>query len=294
MRTYYALIIDIVDSKKLSEKDRLNAQVRLRDGIELVEILFKEKILKAMNFSGGDSVQGLFVEISAAYKAFLAIENALFPYEVRAGIGGGEINQEILKAFNDDNSNTHDGKAYHLAQEALLQAKRSNSELIIKTNQIKDEIINPLVSDKELTNMTLSRGLIYSIINLVSPISEQSNVSQTYMNKALSIIEDNLKLYHRNSRVEHKANSKGFLLVQETNNHLMFRNYLLQENQLSESSDFQINSGLRTLLVELTESKPQNINALIKAGNMEYLRKRAFAKAELLKIVYKELEKWYF
>lgn len=291
METYYALIIDIVDSKKLSEKDRFNAQVRLRDGIELVDSLFKNEMLKSMNFTGGDSVQGLFIEVSTAYKAFMVIENALFPFQARAGIGGGVINQEILKVFNDDNSNMYDGEAYHKAQEALLKAKKYNREVIINADKIKDEVINPLINDKELMKMTLSRGLIYSIINLINPISEQTNLSRNYLNKVFSIIEENLLIYYRNSRVENKDKSMNRFLIQESNKHLILRDYSLQENHLSESNNFQINSGIRTLLVELTESKPQNINSLIKAGNMEYLRERAFAKVELLKILYKELEK---
>lgn len=297
MKKYYALIIDVVRSRVLSDEDRFDVQKKLDDAIVAVNSVFEKKIIKSVSFSAGDSVQGLFATISSAYKAYLLIKSAVFPHVIRAGIGYGEINYMMLNLFQDDDSNRYDGHAYHLAKSAVEYAKKEKSNLIIKTEEQYDRMINPIIDDEEILSITLSRMAIYSLINLIDPIIDNRfNLDIEYYKIICPLITRIVNYYRKKSRVTNIKIYKGYdgaanpeeldenqvysYLYQYQQDHFIFKN---------KEDSSTISTAMRVLLVNLIGSTEQNINSMIRGSHMDYLRKRIIAKVDILKYFFKEI-----
>lgn len=298
MKKYYALIIDVVKSRRLNDEDRFDVQKKLDDAIIIVNNVFEKKIVKSLGFSAGDSVQGLFDTISTAYEAYLLIKNSVFPHVIRAGIGYGEINRMMLDKFHDDDSNRYDGQAYHLSRSAVDSAKKNKSNIIIKTEKKYDNMINPIIDDEEIMFITLSRMAIYSLINLIDPIIDNRfNLDIEYFRIISPLVTRIVNYYRRKSRVNQSINLKkrdGVIEQEELSENKVFKylneyynEHIFHENKNDSTT---ISTAIRTLLVNLIGSKEQNINALIRASHMDYLRKRIIAKIDILKHFYEEIE----
>ena len=296
MTNYYALIIDVVSSRKLNDNERFDLQKRLSDAIVVVNKVFEDKIIKVLSFSAGDSVQGLFDTISSAYEAFLLIKNAVYPHVIRAGIGYGTINQIMLEEFNDMDSNRYDGQAYHRAKNAVDLAKRNKKSIIINTGKDHDKSINPVIDDEEIITITKSRMAIYSLINLIDPIIEdESKPKIEYYKVICSIVTTIVNQYRKQSRVNKVRNAidkENKIFKNELSESEVFE-YLAQYYKLSDKISVRyrddsstISKQIRSLLVNLIGSKEQNINAMIRTSHMDYLRRRIIAKIEILKYIY--------
>ncbi|CCV63691.1 conserved hypothetical protein [Alteracholeplasma palmae J233] len=296
MKNYYVLIIDVVKSRRLNDEDRLDVQKKLNEAINIVDRIFNDKIVKSLSFSAGDSIQGLFDTIETAYKAYLVVKNAVFPYMIRAGIGYGNVNQSIISEFSYKNSNVFDGEAYHLARFAIDQAKELKVNLYIKSNLEYDKMINPIIDDEKIIFMTSARKAIYSIINLVDPIIDNRyQLDDVYFEIISPLVTRIVNYYRSKSRVkgyfhdeyENRNQTKGLkeLTKEETINYL--KEYKDQYSFYNDKRNLMtINTPMRLLLVNLIGSKEQNINSLIRLSNMDYLRTRESAKISILNQLY--------
>jgi len=298
MKNYYALIIDVVSSRKLSDNERFDLQKKLADAIVVVNKVFEDKIIKVLSFSAGDSVQGLFDSISSAYEAFLLIKNAVYPHVIRAGIGYGTINQIMLEEFNDLDSNRYDGQAYHRAKSAVDLAKRNKNNIIINTEKDYDKSINPIIDDEQIITITQSRRAIYSLINLIDPIIEdESKPKIEYYKVICPIVTTIVNQYRKQSRVNKVRNAIDIEneIFKNKLSEIEVYEYLAQYYKHSDNISVRyrddlstISTQIRSLLVNLIGSKEQNVNALIRTSHMDHLRRRNIARIEIIKDLYKE------
>lgn len=114
-RKYFALIGDIVGSRKLPNR----AEVQERFRSTLVDINSNEKDSVAAGFiiTLGDEFQGLLYadgSLSPIYAA-LKIKNALYPVKLRISIGIGRISTEI----NPEMALGADGEAFYRARDGM-------------------------------------------------------------------------------------------------------------------------------------------------------------------------------
>lgn len=80
-------------SRSYSVEDRNSIQNFIITVIEELNEVFSGSLAKNVEFSGGDEVQGLFLDPEAAYLYFRMFCMLIFPVEIRAGIGVGEWNE---------------------------------------------------------------------------------------------------------------------------------------------------------------------------------------------------------
>jgi len=283
MKNYTALIIDIVNSKKLDSNKRFEVQEKLSISIKILNEIYKDSIYKSLSFSAGDSVQGLFLDTKTAYEIYYFIKQTISPFNLRAGIGVGSINEVIAKNFNINDSNVFDGKAYHMARNAIDACEEKKSNIIIFGNKDTDDMLNTLIKERELN--TTQRQVLFSICSLVPYLRKIEKKSEIFPLFAKIVL--NLSDYYKGFSKNNIKSEKSALNILEVSN-------IINKNIFSDSSFFEnsenysnISTNYRTLLVDLLKTSEQNINSIIKSAKISELMTEHFAKYNLVTYLYK-------
>jgi|GEM_PF-3881136 len=309
MVKYYAFIVDLVQSRRMNDKERFDAQKKLNMAVEIVNRVFESEIEKSLSFSAGDSVQCLFSEASSAYKTFYFLENALFPHSIRCGIGYGEVNQRMISEFKSNDSNIYDGDAYHLAKQAIDRSKKYERKIVLLFDDGFDNVVNELIDDSILVSMTTHRKAIYSLINMIDPVIGINKADiDFYYEKAKHIIMELTDYYRKRSKANKGQISKRLVSgklnvdtgsIMDIDMETIDRIFHAYKADLFGSryddrmldtilagGDSTITSSLREVLVELVQTSYQNVNYLIRASKMDELRKKHISKQKLIRHYY--------
>ena len=110
---YSALIGDIIESKKI--QDRAQVQQQLLRLMKKLNWQYQDYLISPFTVTTGDEFQALFSPNSYMFQIIDQLSVAFSPYEIRFGIGVGEMVTEI----NKEQSIGSDGPAYWLAREAI-------------------------------------------------------------------------------------------------------------------------------------------------------------------------------
>ena len=110
---YVALIGDIIESKKI--QDRAQAQQKLLQLMKELNQQYQKYLVSPFTVTAGDEFQALFLPNSDMFQIMDQLSMAFAPYEIRFGIGAGDMITEI----NKEQSIGSDGPAYWLAREAI-------------------------------------------------------------------------------------------------------------------------------------------------------------------------------
>ena len=115
---YYAIISDIVKSRKLLDRDAV--QDALRKELMRINRKYESVIASKFLITIGDEFQGLLTDGSRILDIMTEIQFALHPVKLRIGIGLGGISTRI----NPEMAIGADGPAYYKARESLLEIKK--------------------------------------------------------------------------------------------------------------------------------------------------------------------------
>lgn len=125
---YAALLADTKRSTSYRSDDRLRLQNDIEHTMYCLNRMYGPNIVKKVDFSEGDAVQGLFENPIGAYLYYRLFSFVLGVGKFRCGIGVGKWETRLE---DRDDSNAQDGEAYHLARRAIDDAKgRSNYDLV--------------------------------------------------------------------------------------------------------------------------------------------------------------------
>ena len=199
---YAAIILDIKNSKNMSEDVRAECQKKLLKITEFINNIFFSSLEEKVVFTGGDSVQGLFDNVKNAVGCYYLAKFLLYPFELRCGIGFGTINEFIRNIKETDkylNSNFVDGNSYHLATNAINTAKEKNYNILIFTNNPQNDIIINQVLHTSMTLELLQTPYqkdIFCMFNLLFPITYgDKQINSFYYDFIIKILKSNLKKY---------------------------------------------------------------------------------------------------
>ena len=110
---YIAVIGHIIESKKI--QDRAQVQQQLLRLMKELNWQYQDYLISPFTVTTGDEFQALFSPNSYMFQIIDQLSVAFSPYEIRFGIGVGEMVTEI----NKEQSIGSDGPAYWLAREAI-------------------------------------------------------------------------------------------------------------------------------------------------------------------------------
>ncbi len=144
-KQYIAIIGDIVDSKKIQDRDK--AQSRLKDTLSAVNKWYSNSIASDFIITLGDEFQGLLKSGEEAIRIIEEIEYKMYPVKIRFGIGIGEITTEIDPKM----SLGADGPAYYNARQMIeelkaIKNKTGEYNIKLKSGNDCDILINVIFS----------------------------------------------------------------------------------------------------------------------------------------------------
>ena len=130
---YIAIIGDIKKSREL--KDRNSVQEQLKETLSIINERYKNDISAKFLITLGDEFQGLLHTGQHVLEIIEEIQRAIYPVEVRFGIGVGEIVTDI----NPDMAIGADGPGYYKARQAIDLLKQNEQKKMSQVSDIRIE-----------------------------------------------------------------------------------------------------------------------------------------------------------
>lgn len=168
-RDYTALIVDMKKSRGYAIEDRNYIQHYIMDVIHLLNQLYRQELVREVDFSAGDEIQGLFSSPEAAYLYYRMLSMWLHPVEIRAGIGVGSWDVQL----DSKGTTGQDGPAYHNARYAIKNTDDSEGYPILFFSGSRTDItINTIIGGVAsiMAKQSVNQNQIMLITELLFPI----------------------------------------------------------------------------------------------------------------------------
>ena len=275
-KNYAALIIDLKKSRSYTKEDRNNIQYYVMDILHLLNRLYHKELVREVDFSAGDEVQGLFSSPEAAYLYYRMLSLWMHPIEIRAGIGVGGWDVQL------DNKGTtgQDGPSYHNARYAIENADDSEGyPILFFSGNRSDVTINTIIGGAAsiLAKQSIYQNQIMLITELLFPIC--NHYGRTFDYDVLHEVEN---FFYKKCQLAYEMEkiSRPLPLNRLTHRLVEIFNPINVEDVLAETK-FYITSGkqrgIPTKLAGIMEISRQTIEKTIKAGNIYTARNMAIA-----------------
>ena len=199
-KPYVAVIGDIIQSRMLKNRD--DVQKRLHVVLDSINIKYSEQIASNFMITLGDEFQGLLKSGDQIVPMIDEIESAMYPVQIRFGIGIGEITTAIDRNIPLG----ADGTAYHNARNMIDK---------MKSMEKKTKVGNPNIMVESQGENSGTDLLINSIFLLSSIIknkwsARQREIIHTYMASDYNQIKTAEKLGIKQSSVNKGLSNAGY------------------------------------------------------------------------------------
>jgi hypothetical protein len=122
-RAYFALIGDIVGSRKMRDRDEVQRQIQEELG-QLNKRLIDRGLVVRLKLTAGDEIQGLFSTPEAVVDVLVCLADRIHPEEVAWGLGYGQLTTDI-----GSDVAMLDGPCFHHARTAVVEASKEHAWL---------------------------------------------------------------------------------------------------------------------------------------------------------------------
>lgn len=122
---FLALIGDVVSSRQVERRALL--QHELERATERANEILGPALAAPLTLTAGDEIQGLFRDPAAVVDAVVEVADAVFPARLVHGLGLGPLETDL-----GPDPALLDGPCFHLAREALLEARGEGSWLVAR------------------------------------------------------------------------------------------------------------------------------------------------------------------
>lgn len=274
---YTALIIDLKKSRGYTKEDRNYIQYYIMDVIHLLNNLYRKELVREVDFSAGDEVQGLFSSPEAAYLYYRMLSLWLHPVEIRAGIGVGGWDVQI----DSKGTTGQDGPAYHKARYAIKNADDSEGyPVLFFSDSHSDVTINTIIGGAAsiMAKQSAYQNQIMLITELLFPIYNDCVRAYDYVAPydMEHFLHEKCVMAHEMEKIMRPLPidrlKNGFVEIIDPVN----------AEDIREKAKFYITSGkqrgIPTKLANMMENiSRQTIEKTIKAGNIYTARNMAIA-----------------
>lgn len=276
-QNYAALIIDLKKSRSYTKEDRNHIQYYIMDVIHLLNRLYHRELVREVDFSAGDEVQGLFSSPEAAYLYYRMLSMWLHPVEIRAGIGVGDWDVQL----DSKGTTGQDGPAYHKARYAIKHADDSEGyPVLFCSGSHSDVTINTIIGGAAsiMAKQSVYQNQIMLITELLFPICNYYVRAYDYItpHDVAHFLYEKCHLAHEMERIMRPLPidrlQHGFVEIIDP----------INAEDIREEKKFYITSGkqrgIPTKLASIMEDiSRQTIEKTIKAGNIYTARNMAIA-----------------
>lgn len=275
---YAALIMDLRNSRSYSDSDRYLIQNHMIQAINFLNKAFYKNILRAVDFSAGDEIQGLFSTAESAYLFYRLFSIYLYPIKIRAGIGVGTWNLQI----SNRGTTSQDGQAYHYARHAINSTDDTEGyPALLYSNTQKDVVLNTMIGGASTIseNLSVNQNQLFLATEILFPVYLDSEIEWP-----LDLIEE---LLTEKSRFDHKVFQSNrdlpFDHIDLTLDKLELEKTHPKENfykQLKQGAFFITSGkqrGIQSELANILAIKRQTVARSLDSGNIYIARNMALA-----------------
>ena len=275
---YAALIMDLRNSRSYSDSDRYLIQNHMIQAINFLNKAFYKNILRAVDFSAGDEIQGLFSTAESAYLFYRLFSIYLYPIKIRAGIGVGTWNLQI----SNRGTTSQDGQAYHYARHAINSTDDTEGyPALLYSNTQKDVVLNTIIGGASTIseNLSVNQNQLFLATEILFPVYLDSEIEWP-----LDLIEE---LLTEKSRFDHKVFQSNrdlpFDHIDLTLDKLELERTHPKENfykQLKQGAFFITSGkqrGIQSELANILAIKRQTVARSLDSGNIYIARNMALA-----------------
>ena len=289
MKTYTSLIIDIEKSRAYNVTDRNKIQDFMWECMECLNQAFQKAMEFSMTFSGGDEIQGLFHDTTAAVLYLRLFEIMMFPVKIRAGIGMGEWN---IKLDPENGLPTmQDGPAYHKARYVIEEIHRTQMQRYSIVFEGKEEMANYLINASGVLKeqQSVMQNLTLLLMELLYPFAKKTALHlEPWMLGRLVDLKYHYSMEHKDFLTARK------MTLQETN---MLE--IPQEDLLKVMEEVEINGiytrgeevlikrNMSKCIADILACKRQNADKLIKRGHVIQIRNMDYMALQFLEKEYR-------
>lgn len=277
-RNYCAIIIDIKRSKTYDIDTRNEVQEYLTKCIKMLNDASKQELACDVTFSAGDELQGLFESPFAAVSYWRILELMVHPVQLRAGLGVGEWNIRI----EGGTSAQQDGPAYHNARNAIEEVyKKQFQNIRINSKSEKDIFANYLlnVSWGYKAGQNYMQNFLQLVSELLYPFAGEKGQVNDYGLDMLNLKESygvKEKTYKR-SIGRNQIQSMDF---SETD--LFRQDEIIITGHMTEADEAVSKKGMNTRIADIVQRSRQNIDTVMKRGNVQLIRSMDFMALQYL------------
>ena len=200
--TYAALIIDLQKSRSYANQDRYYIQYHIMDVLNFLNKIFHPDILRDVDFSAGDEIQGLFRAPEIAYLYYRLFSMFLSPVGCRAGIGVGGWDIQI----DSKGTTGQDGPAYHNARRAIDNTDEADGyPILFYSGSYSDITINTIIGGAAsiMAKQSPHQSQIMLLTELLFPICNYSvdMYECVTSNEIIHLLQSKSRLDHEFARL---------------------------------------------------------------------------------------------
>lgn len=280
VKNYTALIIDLKKSRSYSIEDRNSIQNYVDLMLQCLNRLFAHAIVREIEFSAGDEVQGLFRTPQAAYLCLRIFNMLISPVEIRAGIGVGEWNVKVEHA----STTAQDGPVYHNARRAINQVKDVTGYSVLFCSGTKQDLfINTVINLPFMLTGSYSgyQNELMLLTELLYPIDFEQLIDYSKTNEIFKLAQSKDKVYYyQNDKRGGAAKRYPFEGIED------ICIEPVPADAADEQSDFYITSGkkrgMTTRLSQVLGISRQSIEKTFKTAKVIEARNAAVAALKFM------------
>lgn len=298
MKTYTALFIDVKNSQGYSDEQRYRIQIYMQSFIKILNELFKEDMEHSVVINAGDSMQGLFKNVTTAVMYFRLFELLVHPVQIRAGIGVGQWNIKIDKqdvGMEYISSTLQDGQTYHRARQAIDEVYKKTLHNVRVCSGTDDTFANYLLN----ASKTMKEDQIYKqnqvllVMELLYPFVRKS---QDWQNK-LAVVELLQMKFVYNSDKSHRFEKYAYMIremCQFENNVgiddvAVIYEPIIIDSKMKTPEKSILKKNMAEHIAEVLGCSRQNAASIIKSGKANKIREMDYMALQYVEEHYKDV-----
>ena len=268
MEKYTALIVDIEKSRKYGLRERNEIQEYLSECIIRLNDVFKSSLECQVTFSGGDEIQGLFVDPVVAIMYFRLLEILMKPIKLRAGIGIGEWT--VRREYGL--STQQDGPVYHKAREAIDEVYKSQFQSIRIVSEDEDVLVNHLINTSHVLKgqQVDMQNLVQVMVELIYPFVTPK-MNMRYLDRIDELIE--LKCQYGPKSFSVAGRESSILMDREMYiGEVIEINPIVIDGVIRDGEKILLKRNMASNLAKILGCTRQNADSIIRRGNINKIR----------------------
>ncbi len=270
---YTVLMVDIRKSRQYQQGERQELQDFCLKTVELLNGIFADALVKNVEFSAGDELQGLFKRKEATFLYLRLFRMLLWDKNIYAGIGHGDWTVQVVGR----GTTFQDGPAYHHAREALEACKKAKDySVVVCTDAGLDGMSSALLNSLFSLNERLTRyqNELWLLLEILWPVGDPLLLNESHVREMVDLLD-----YKSTLTIFKKETQRSIFRTIKENG--MF----IRPVQKRKDRDVLMAGHLHgavSRLTELTGLQQQSIDKALRNSNIFVERNTAFAMVEYL------------